>query len=363
VKTGSSFPSAAISFPPWAAAVLLAAFGSLLPGCYVLRQGGVLLSYQSRAVPLTEAAGPDAPEDLRLFAARVEDIRSFALRNLGLKENRNYTRFVELDRDYLAVVVSASRKDSFRRHQWRYPLVGTLPYKGFFDPRDARREADSLKARDLDVWVRRVDAFSTLGWFSDPLYSYMISYPPHRLAELLIHEQVHATVFLKNQAQFNEELAEFIGREGARLYIEKTYGRGSAEFRRMEDEEADSATFLAVLGDLIRKLEELYRKGGERETILSRKAEIIQRAQEDFAADYPRLFRSGDYRGFARLPVNNAYLELYRLYHDDSGYFDRLFRGIGGDLPRFIGAAKTLRGRRGDPKMLLAEALGLEPSP
>jgi predicted aminopeptidase len=362
-KNGTESRQPPLYLPAALAAVFFLGAFLLLPGCYVLKQGGVLLGYRNGAVPLEEAGGPDAPEELRRFAARVADIRSFAIRELGLEENRNYTLYVELDRDYLAAVVSASHRDSFRRHEWRFPIVGTVPYKGFFDEEDAREEAEKLKARDLDVWVRRVDAFSTLGWFSDPLYSYMTGYPPHRLAELLIHEGFHATVFLKNRVQFNEELAEFVGREGARLYMEKTFGRESAEYRVMEDAAADADAYIAFVQGLIVRLGELYSGGAGRDEILRRKEEIIRAAQAEFAETYENRFRGGGYRGFARLPVNNAYLELFRLYHDGSAFFRDLYERSGRDLPRFIRAAKTLRGRRGDPKPLLAEALGLGTAP
>lgn len=346
--------------PAAAAALIFLSVAALFSGCYVLKQGGTMLGYHGRAVPIDGLADdPAVPEEVRSFAGRVLDIRRFAVRELGLRENSNYTRYVELDRDFLASVVSATARDAFDRHEWWFPVVGRVPYKGFFKEKDARREAEKLKARDLDVWVRRVDAFSTLGWFSDPLYSYMSGYPVHRLADLLIHEQTHATVFLKNRVQFNEELAEFVGREGARLYIEKTYGRDSEENRDRENAEADGAAFIAFIGELIAELENLYGSDAGREEKLRRKDEIILDAQTRFADGYDRIFRGGGYRGFSRLRINNAYLELFRLYHGSVGYFEGLYARTGRDLARIVAAAESLKGRKGEPKQLLEEALGL----
>jgi predicted aminopeptidase len=351
---------------PYAAALaLLLGTGILFSGCYTLSQGLSMLGYLGRAVPLEELVKSEAQntgrggaEETVRFVERVYEIRRFA-GELGLKESANYTRYVELDRDYLAAVVSAAAGDSFTTYEWWFPVVGKVPYKGFFNVKDARRERDRLQKKDLDVWVRGVDAFSTLGWFKDPLYSYMRDYSDYRLANLLIHELVHATVYIKGQSHFNEELAEFVGTEGARLYIEKKYGGESPEYQAVFDSEADIKAYTAYLQDLIAELEELYRSSASREEKLARKAEIIALSQERFKRDYDLLFRSQDYRGFAELPVNNAYLELYRLYYEGSGFYRGLYEKSGGDLGRYIAAAKTLKSREKDPRGALAAALGL----
>ncbi|MDR2743227.1 MAG: aminopeptidase [Treponema sp.] len=347
---------------PAAAAILLAG-AALFSGCYTLRQGAVMLGYLNRAVPLeslAEEAAVGDGESPAAFAAQVRDIRRFAMEELGLKESKNYTRYVEIDRDYLAAVVSACAKDSFTRHEWWFPVVGKVPYKGFFDPKDAQKEREKLKKRDLDVWIRGVDAFSTLGWFRDPLYSYMRNYPPHRLANLLIHELLHATVFVKGYVQFNEELAEFVGNAGARLYIEKTYGVDSEEYRMIGASDGDSAVFLAFIRKLIAELETVYAGEADREEKLKQKAEIIREAQARFEAGYDAMFQSDDYRWFVKLEVNNAYLELYRLYYEEDTFFKDLYERSGRDLPRFIAAARTLKspGRKGPSlKTQLAAAL------
>jgi predicted aminopeptidase len=254
-------------------------------------------------------------------------------------------------------VVSASAADSFDRHEWWFPVVGSVPYKGFFNAAGARKERAKLEKRGLDVWIRGVDAFSTLGWFQDPLYSYMRSYPPDRLADLIIHESFHATVFLKGHVQFNEELAEFVGTEGARRYMESRCGLDSEEYRRMTDGEADNAAFLAFIRELIAELEGVYSGGGSREEKLREKDAIIRAAQSRFEDEYDDRFHSDNYRGFSTLPVNNAYLELFRLYYSGGDYLRELYDRSGRDLPAFIAAAKSLN-KKGDPRAELEKALG-----
>jgi len=331
----------------FSAAAILAVCG-LFSGCYTIKQGVTLLGYLNRAVPLEQA-------DDEQFARLVADIRLFAAEELGLAMSKNYTRYVELDRDYLAAVVSASARDSFYRHEWSYPVVGRMPYKGFFDVADARREREKLEKKGLDVWIRGVDAFSTLGWFTDPLYSYMRKYSPARLADLIIHESLHATVFIKGQVQFNEELAEFIGTQGARLYIISRYGEDSEEYREIFSSEEDSQNFVAFIQGLAAELEVLYSREISREEKLIEKERIIKEAQERFDREYDSRFSNDNYRGFSQMSINNAYIELFRLYHAEDNFFAELYARSGKDLPAFIAAAKTITAN-GDPRIQLENA-------
>jgi predicted aminopeptidase len=255
-------------------------------------------------------------------------------------------------------VVSACAADSFARHEWKYPVVGAMPYKGFFKIEDARRERAKLEKKGLDVWVRGVDAFSTLGWFRDPLYSYMRDYPPYSLADLIIHESLHATVFIKGQTQFNEELAELGGSEGARLYMESRYGADSDEYGSMIAAENDNKNYVAFIQDLIMELKELYESETDSEEKLREKERIINAAKERFSAEYDSLFSGENYRGFLELPVNNAYLELYRLYYTEDDFFANLFAESGKTLPEFITAAKSIP-KKGNGREMLARTLGL----
>ncbi|MDR2596475.1 MAG: aminopeptidase [Treponema sp.] len=309
-----------------------------------------MLKYINSSVPL-EQSGDD--EFIRL----VTDIRTFAIEELGLVMSRNYTTYVKIDRNYLAAIVSASAKDSFKRHDWNFPVVGKMPYKGFFDIEDARKERLKLEKKDLDVWIRAVDGFSTLGWFKDPLYSYMRDYSPGRLADLIIHELVHATVFITGQVKFNEELAEFIGSEGARQYIEKRYGKDSKEYLEISSSDDDNRNYVEFIQELIAELEILYSdENVNREGKLTEKEKIINAAKERFIREYESRFSSDNYRGFPDVPVNNAYLELYRLYYTEDNFFTDLYKRSGSDLRAVIKAAKAIT-KKGNPREQLERAL------
>jgi len=339
------------NLPVLLAAAFLVVVAIAFSGCYTLKQGTTMLGYLGRAVPLEDLASAEgATEEDRKFVQKVNDIRRFAMEELGLKESKNYTRYVELDRNYLAAVVSASPDDSFGRYEWWFPVVGKVPYKGFFNVEDARKERTKLEKKNLDVLIRGVNAFSTLGWFRDPLYSYMKNYSDRALADMIIHELVHATVFIKSQAQFNEQLAEFVGTEGGRLYAERLSSPGNAA------EEADSgdaddasvaledrATFLAFIRELIAELDRVYKNDTLfREEKLRRKEEIIEAAKARFDAQYDSLFKTENYKNFTQQTINNAYLELYRLYYEEDNYFKDLYENSGVSLQDFIAAAKIL---------------------
>lgn len=308
-----------------------------------------MLGYLRRSVPLEKV-------DDEEFMHLVTDIRSFAMEELGLKMSKNYTTYVELDHDYLAAVVSASQRDSFRRHEWFFLVVGKMPYKGFFDVKDAQKERTKMEKKDMDVWIRGVDGFSTLGWFKDPLYSYMRGYSPARLADLIIHELVHSTVFIKKQVKFNEELAEFIGSEGARQYMETRYGTDSDEYREMLESETNSRSFVAFIQGLIAELDTLYSSDIGREEKLAEKELIINAAKEKFDAEYESRFSNDNYRWFSELQINNAYLELFRLYYTDDNFFEDLYERSSRNLPAFIAAAKTIT-KKGNPREQLENAL------
>jgi predicted aminopeptidase len=215
-----------------------------------------------------------------------------------------------------------------------------VPYKGFFNAKDAAKERGNLQKKGLDVWVRGVDAFSTLGFFRDPLYSYMRKYSAHRLADLIIHELTHATIYIKSDSEFNEGLAEFIGKEGATLYIEKYYGLDSEEYRAINAGNDDNKTYIDYIKALSGELDVLYKSDISDEEKLKQKAEIIKKAQKVFSEKYDEMFTSEDYRHFSEMNVNNAYLDLYRLYNGGDDFFENLYEEYGRDIKLFVAKAK-----------------------
>ncbi len=346
-----------------AAAAFTLTFLFLLSGCYVLKQGTRLLSYELRAEDIERVlADPATTPEVRRLLELVRDVRRFGVAEIGLSEDRNYTTYVSIDKDHLVDVVSATADDSFRRHTWWFPIVGRVPYKGFYDPKDAERLAAKLKKQSLDVIIRPVDAFSTLGFFRDPVYSFMKSYPVFEVASLVLHEETHAALYLKNQAQFNEELASFVGNEGALLYMRKRYGEDSELYTKTLLEQHDDQAFTEYLKGIHARLEAVYASDLDRAAKLAAKQRILDDERDRFAQDYSTRFRTERYRGFSKARINNAYLDLYATYTQDLGVFERLYEKDGRDLRRMMEQMRQLKDFKGDAKEHIRTALLGEPA-
>jgi predicted aminopeptidase len=347
------------------ALITVSAFSAFLfSGCasqagYLAKQGGYLLKFSTGAVPIDRVIQDQATSsDTRDFLHRVENVKRFAVDRIGLKDNGNFTRYKMIDRDYLADVVQACDALSFSPYLWTYPFLGKLPYMGFYERPDAEAEAARVRKLGYDAIVRTVDDFSTLGLLKDPVYSFMVKYTPYEIADLVIHEQTHATLFLKGQPDFNEEFATFVGDTGALEWLAESYGTGSAEYRSAVDSRADYDTFLSILAGVKGELRAVYDSSLSREEKLARKAAVIATFKEGWAKNEAPRFRSADYRRIADIPINNAYLSLYDLYSGDIPLLrDYYERRCGSDLRRFVGAVKLLAGKGGDVKARMKSEL------
>lgn len=346
-----------------AVAAAAAAAAALSNSCWYLAQGTAFLGERLSARPLARLASePGADPRLAEFAALVEDVKAFAHEELGLKATGHYRRLVLTEKGYVADVVSATADDSFERYYWRYPFVGRLPYKGFYRRADAEREAERLKKRSMDVIIRRVDAFSALGVIEDPLYSFMLDYAPDQIAELIIHESVHATLFIKGEDQFNEELATFIGRLGAERYLAERYGPDSELARARAMRREDAERFRAFLATTGAELERAYAEAGQDRTArLESKARIIGERAGIYKEREAVRFHAHGYADFDMAKINNAFIDLYRLYEEDLSLYARFLEGPAESSPRrmmelIVALAKERRGRT--MKELLADATG-----
>lgn len=163
----------------------------------------------------------DPPDSILNKLALIKDVKRFSEEELGLKKTDNYQKIFDQNGQPILWVVTASPEFELKAYEWKFPIAGKFSYKGFFELEKAQDEADQLKKKGFDVKVDEVSAWSTLGWLSDPILTSMLEKDSGRLTELIIHELFHATIYLKDSVELNENLASFIGRKGAESYLKK----------------------------------------------------------------------------------------------------------------------------------------------
>jgi predicted aminopeptidase len=336
---------------------MLGAAMLLFSGCYLSTQASSFLAMQGSAKSTEKMLSGDSLDDeTREFLERVNAIKSFGETGLGLSRGKNFTTYVALGRDWVALVVHAAPELSVEPYLWNYPVVGKLPYKGFYKREDALKEAEKLKAKGLDVIIRPVEAFSTLGYFKDPLYSFMLKYDEAALANLILHEETHATLFLKKHAGFNEEFASFVGDEGAFLYLDFVHGKdaGEATRKKARDDADDSRAFAEDMKALAERLRSVYNSESlSREEKLAQKEAVIAAFKEEFARSYPSRYKTQNYAAFGGRTVNNAYISLFLLYGERRNRFEEIYAPYGGDLRAFIADVARVTKKAKDPWLAL----------
>lgn len=326
---------------------LLVSLGISLTGCqmltYVAKSGYGQLELLSKRTPIEKVLKEpalDAEKKKKLELA--QEARRFAEETLHLKPTKNYQSYVELKRPYVTYVVSAAEKWDLKTFNFDYPLVGKMPYKGYFNEDDAKDEQLRLQKEGLDTYLRGISAYSTLGWFNDPLLSSMLRYKEHDLVNTIIHETVHATLYIKNAADFNEQLATFLGNKGMELFYLTKEGANSETLKLVQKENIDSGVFSEFISQEIRDLKEWYKNLQPEQRQEALKEARLKEIQERFVKNVkPRLLTSG-YQYFERLNLNNARLVMYRTYVQDLSRFEKLYELMGRDYQKFINKCREL---------------------
>jgi predicted aminopeptidase len=330
--------------------LLVVAITTACSPLYVIRAGWHEARILSRRRPIARVIeDPATAPAVRHKLELVLQARSYAERSLDLAAGDSYTTYSWVDRDTLLMVITASQPDRFQAHTWWFPVVGRVPYKGYFDFDKAYDAAAKLREDGLDTYVRPSGAFSTLGWFNDPLLSTILRYGDVSLAATVVHEILHNTVYIPSQVAFNESFASFVGDRGAIDFFCTRDGEASSTCDLAKRNWHDTLVYGAFLSDLVHRLEAVYgRTDLTREAKLAQKAELLATAKARFrTAVEPQLQTTG-YRGFLDQDVNNATLIGVRLYYERLDVFERVFQRYGGDLAlatrSMIAAAKASPG-------------------
>jgi len=317
---------------------LLVAATALLPGCYY----GHLLKGQyellSRREPIDALiARPGTDPALRRRLERALEARAFASRELKLPDNASYTTYADLGRPYAVWNVFAAPELSLQPHEWCFPFLGCLAYRGYYDPKRAQSDADDLREEGMDVLVSGIAAYSTLGWFDDPLLN-TVGGTDDDLAGTIFHELAHQVEFAGGDTAFNESFASFVEQEGLRQYLKSAPELVAAARGRQQRE----AEFVALMLAARARLEAVYAGSAPDAEKRARKVTEFARLHAEYEELRQRWGGDGRFDRWMSGEPNNARLLPFGLYQAWVPAFEALFRQENGDWTRFYRRVKEL---------------------
>ncbi|WP_241673288.1 aminopeptidase [Lacisediminimonas profundi] len=325
--------------------VVSAAALFMLSGCaqvgYYMQAVEGQMSLLSEARPIDDwLADPGVEGKLKDRLAKVQEIRRFAAIELGLPDNDSYKTYADLKRSYVLWNVVAAPALSLKPMNWCFPIAGCVNYRGYYKKSEAQAFADELRMQGYDVQVSGVPAYSTLGYFNDPVLSTFIKYSDAELARLVFHELAHQVAYAKDDSRFNESFAVAVEEVGVERWMERFGDEGMK--KRFSDYTARKRDFLDLLTKYRQQLLVNYAGGGSDAEKKARKTEIFQALKDEYKQ--VKADRWAGYPGYDRWfadPLSNAHLATISTYHDLVPKFRAMLKQER-DLPRFYEAVRRL---------------------
>ena len=311
--------------------------------------------------PISELlTDPATPAPLRAKLELVLAARAFASDSLDLRARQSFTTFSQTGHDTLTLALSAAYRDKLRAYTWWFPVVGRVPYKGYFDFDEAHRQERALHDRGFDTRLGAVSAFSTLGWFNDPLLPSTLRADTLTLANTVIHELTHNTYYAPGGAEFNESFANFVGSRGAqRFFLARGQSAAAAEVAARWEDQKVLGRFWAVLFDRVDSMFKAH--PGEEPAMVARRIElrdsIFALARESFVHELGPQLKTISVRAVERVRLDNAILMSRRVYLTDLDAFDAVLARNGGDLRRTV--AQVIAAAKEDKQEPFAAVKGL----
>ncbi len=336
----------------WLLSFLAATTVMIGSGCQTLsyyRQsiGGQLQIWKKQEPIEKVLAGRNRPAALKAKLELVLRLRAFAETNLHLPINGQYLRYADLERRYVVWTVQAAPAFSLEPKKWWYPIVGKLKYRGYFSPEAATNYAARMAEEGFDVHVEGVEAYSTLGWFKDPVLNTFIHHEQTGLAEILFHELAHQRLFAAGDTDFNEAFATAVEQEGTRRWLQ-AQGDSAAYAEYLAALERQTQ-FVELVLETRLELEKLFAsvapacvESREMAHLQDAKADIFDRLRVRYRTLRERWGGHDRYDHWFESPLNNAKLNTVAAYYRLVPAFDRLLHEHGGDLKMFYGDAERL---------------------
>lgn len=313
---------------------------------YGLRQAEGQVRVLWEAKPIAHYLGDSQyPDSLKARIRLIQEIRQFAQDSLGLDSSDSYKRMYDQKGKPILWVVTACAPYALEAYQWEFPIAGQFSYKGYFDEAAAQEEAAKLAQAGFDTDIGEVNAWSTLGLLNDPILSNMLDRPVGSLANLIIHELTHGTLYVRSSVEYNENLASFVGDVGAKRFLLSKYGPDSPEYRAYTGEEQDDLLFHRYVIGQAKSLDSLYRSWPT-DLANSQRDLLKQDFMQHFVDSLRRMpFQDESYRrAFARERPNNTFFMGILRYRQSQDDFEGEFARFKGDFPAYIRYLKETHG-------------------
>jgi predicted aminopeptidase len=281
----------------------------------------------------------------------VQEIKRYGEENLGLRRTSSYSNFFETNGPLL-YVITACERDKLQLRTWSFPLVGKVSYRGYFTRDDALEEKGRLENAGYDTYLQQAAAYSTLGWLKDPIFSTMTQWSDAALANLILHEMTHATLYFEGETDFNEQVATFVGNRGAVDFLTEWFGPQSKEVKEALDYQKDDLVFSHWIEQACNRLSTFYGKNISTEEKLRGREEIFRSLQVEFREVSTRL-ETHTYKDLEKVGLNNAVLLAHQRYVHRLDQFDLLYESLGRDLGKLIEVLKKVQRSGENPNSIL----------
>ncbi len=297
---------------------------------YAVSQGKGQLSIVWNSHPIEEALNDGSfPDSLKQKLELIVEIKQYAIDSIGINPSDNYSIVYNQRNKPILYTVTACEPYSFKAKEWTFPVLGTVSYKGFFDKKDAQNEISELKVKGYDVDVYSPSGWSTLGWFKDPILSNMLYKSEGQLANLIIHELSHGTIYVKDNVTFNENLANFIGDKGAKNFLIYKFGINSQQYTDYEQSKKDEIYFNEYILKSTERLDSLYSTFS-----VAQSDEIKKQRKNTLIMDIVlgvnrlSLFKKNNYFHYSlqAFAAKNAFFMAFTRYDSQYEIFEREYR-------------------------------------
>lgn len=296
------------------------------------------------ARPIEEVMNdPTVADSLKQKISLVQRVRKFAIDSLGANDSDSYRTLYDQRGKPVLWVVTACEPFSLKDKKWSFPIIGTFSYKGFFEYDRAIALRDELQRQGYDTGIRTVGAWSTLGFFSDPILSGLLFRTEGQVANTIIHELTHATIFIKDDLKFNENLASFVGDKGAKAFLAHAYGRSSAPYQAYDNYRTDRQKYSEHMLRGTQQLDSLYQRlvaTSDSTAKANQKRQLITKILQQ--ADTLSLRSPGYRKRLQRLQQpdalpNNTFFKAFVRYQGESDSLERVFRTrFDGDIKSYL---------------------------